>query len=219
MMMSNAERKTFVLKCDKPRYDGGVEVDLERYFGRRLQPNLTSLKGMAQEHLNEDQLKKLGDDAVLSPTQVKACTHGDHKLPRMSSRVQDNVYDMDEALERNMATENLMEYFPYARVNKEAVKAAAKKVIQRQESTQEPNTLLRQDRLKDVFMQGPLQMGIGLTGLLTSLLALCAMNLCARPEGIRQQARQLFRDCTKVFWKGVWNTVLLPSSTIKAVMI
>jgi hypothetical protein len=38
------DRQTFVLKCDKPRYDGGVEVDLERYFGRKLQPNLAQIK-------------------------------------------------------------------------------------------------------------------------------------------------------------------------------
>jgi hypothetical protein len=28
--------KTFVLRCDKPRYDGGVELDLEHYFGQKL---------------------------------------------------------------------------------------------------------------------------------------------------------------------------------------
>ncbi len=213
--MSNAERKTFVLKCDKPRYDGGIEIDLERYFGRRLQPNLTSLKGMAQEHLNEDQLKKLGDDAVLSPTQVMARAKK-AKSKTQSLLSEEMVYDMDEALERNMASEDLAELLPYTRVNKDAIKKADQK---QQDADKAMRPLMRQDRLKDVFMQGPLQMGIGLTGLLTSLLALCAMNLCARPEGIRHQARQLFQDCTKVFWKGLWNTVLLPVSTLRAVMI
>jgi hypothetical protein len=45
-------RKTFVLRCDKPRYDGGVEIDLERYFGRRLQPN-QKLMTKAQTQLEQ----------------------------------------------------------------------------------------------------------------------------------------------------------------------
>jgi hypothetical protein len=215
LSMSNSERKTFVLKCDKPRYDGGIEIDLERYFGKRLQPNLSSLKGIAQEHLNEDQLKKLGDDALLKPTQVIARAKAAHSK-RKSLLSEDTVYDMDEALERDMATEDLAEFLPYTRVNKNALN----KVVQNQQNASKTvRPTVRQERLKDVFMQGPLQMGIGLTGLLTSLLALCAMNLCARPEGIRQQARQLLQDCTRVFWKGLWNTVLLPASTMKAVML
>ncbi|MCE2931046.1 MAG: hypothetical protein LW809_06640 [Vampirovibrionales bacterium] len=216
--MSNSERKTFVLKCDKPRYDGGIEIDLERYFGRRLQPNLTSLKGMAQEHLNEDQLKKLGDDAVLSPRQVIAQAKA-AQSKRKSLLSEDTVYDMDEALERDMASEDLSEFLPYKRVDKVALKKAEQNVKDALKHRPVKHAMGRQERLKDVFMQGPLQMGIGLTGLLTSLLALCAMNLCARPEGIRHQARQLFQDCTHVFWKGLWNTVLLPASTMKAVML
>jgi hypothetical protein len=216
--MSNSERKTFVLKCDKPRYDGGIEIDLERYFGRRLQPNLTSLKGMAQEHLNEDQIKKLGDDAVLSPTQVIARAKAAHSK-RRSLLSEDTVYDMDEALERNMASEDLSEFFPYKRVSKVARPKADRSVNDALKVSDAMHPMMRQARLKDVFMQGPLQMGIGLTGLLTSLLALCAMNLCARPEGIRHQARQLFHECTRVFWKGLWNTLLLPASTMKAVII
>jgi hypothetical protein len=216
--MSDAERKTFVLKCDKPRYDGGIEIDLERYFGRRLQPNLTSLKGMAQEHLNEEQLKKLGDDAVLSPTQVIARAKA-VRLKRTSLLSEDSVYDMDEALERDLASEDLSAFLPYTRVDQDALEKAAHPLNLHDTITPKMDPLVRQARLKDVFMQGPLQMGIGLTGVLTSLLALCAMNLCARPEGIRHQARQLFQDCTRVFWKGLWNTLLLPASTMKAVML
>lgn len=51
-------RKTFVLRCDRPRYDGGVEIDLERYFGRRLQPNLNPLKKAEQQLKEVDQLRE-----------------------------------------------------------------------------------------------------------------------------------------------------------------
>lgn len=216
--MSESERKTFVLKCDKPRYDGGIEIDLERYFGRRLQPNLTSLKGMAQEHLSEEQLKKLGNDALLSPSQVIAHAKA-VRLKRASLLNEDSVYDMDEALERDLASEDLSEFLPYTRIHQNALEKVTSPLKQQDTSTQVMHPLVRHDRLKDVFMQGPLQMSIGLTGVLTSLLALCAMNLCARPEGIRHQAHQLFQDCTRVFWKGLWNTLLLPASTMKAVLL
>jgi len=216
--MTDSERKTFVLKCDRPRYDGGIEIDLERYFGRRLQPNLTSLKGMAQEHLNEAQLKKLGNDALLSPAQVIARAKAT-RFKRKSLLNEDSVYDMDEALERHLASEELSEFLPYTPLHQEAQEKVLHPLNPQGTRTPALDPLMRQDRLKDIFMQGPLQMSIGLTGVLTSLLALCAMNLCARPEGIRHQAHQLFQDCTRVFLKGLWNTLLLPATTVKAVML
>ena len=62
-----AKRKTFVLRCDKPRYDGGVELDLERYFGRQLQPNANELQkakqALLQRYLKEQQLQRTPEAA------------------------------------------------------------------------------------------------------------------------------------------------------------
>lgn len=60
---ANKPRKGFVLKCDKPRYDGGVELNLEKYFGRRLQPNQAALRQTAASFANE---------AKITPQQVEA---------------------------------------------------------------------------------------------------------------------------------------------------
>jgi hypothetical protein len=46
----NNAPKSVTLKCDKPRYDGGVEVNLERYFGRPLQPNRQLLEQRLRQH-------------------------------------------------------------------------------------------------------------------------------------------------------------------------
>jgi hypothetical protein len=210
-MMSSAERRTFVLKCDKPRYDGGIEIDLERYFGRRLQPNLTSLKGMAQEHLNEEQLEKLGSDAIFNAKQTLVRPTASKKQKRVSFLSEATIYDLDEALEKGLASEALEDLLPYIS-SKTQDSAVSMKVAQ----VMTPVMMLRQDRLKEAFLQGPLQMTIGLTGLLTSALALCSMNLCAKPQGIRIQAESLFQECSKVFVKGLWNTLLLPTRALKA---
>lgn len=56
-------RKGFVLKCDKPRYDGGVDINLEKYFGRRLQPNQAALRQASSSFASE---------AKITPQQVEA---------------------------------------------------------------------------------------------------------------------------------------------------
>jgi hypothetical protein len=47
---SNApQRQSFTLRCDRPRYDGGVEFDLERYLGSKLQPSYATFKRRQQQ--------------------------------------------------------------------------------------------------------------------------------------------------------------------------
>jgi len=60
---ANKPRKGFVLKCDKPRYDGGVDLNLEKYFGRKLQPNQAALR-------NADSI--FANEAKITPQQVEA---------------------------------------------------------------------------------------------------------------------------------------------------
>lgn len=43
--------KAIILRCDRPRYDGGVDVNLERYFGRPLQPSKTLLEQRIRKQL------------------------------------------------------------------------------------------------------------------------------------------------------------------------
>jgi hypothetical protein len=82
----NDAPKSVRLKCDKPRYDGGVEVNLERYFGRPLQPNRHLLeqrmrqnqqdKALVQQGLATMEAKntapQLGHDAGDATTQAEA---------------------------------------------------------------------------------------------------------------------------------------------------
>ena len=212
MMMAKDERKTFVLKCDKPRYDGGVEIDLERYFGRRRQPNLRSLKDMAQAHLDEGQLHSLGRDAI------KQSNHqAKRSVPqkRYQNLFDDyNLYDMDEALAEGLAQEDVL---PVANLLKTKVKNTVKP---KEEPTplMLPTHSLKHERLKEAFFKGPMQMTVGLTGLLTSMLAICSLHLCARPEGIRSHAKTLLWDSQRIFMQGVLNTLLLPSFALRAII-
>jgi len=59
-------RKGFVLKCDKPRYDGGVELNLEKYFGRRLQPSQAALNKLNQPITQQqvDNLKRQAQELL-----------------------------------------------------------------------------------------------------------------------------------------------------------
>ena len=215
MMMANDDRKTFVLKCDKPRYDGGVEVDLERYFGRRLQPNLGSLKGLAQAHLDENQLHSLGRDAIKKANHQAKRNVSKKRYEQLFDDY--NSYDMDDALAQGLAQEEVL---PVANLLKTKVENTKTTVKSKEEPTplMLPTHSIKHERLKEAFFKGPMQMTVGLTGVLTSMLAICSLHLCARPEGIRSHAKTLLWDSQRIFMQGILNTLLLPSSALRAIM-
>lgn len=93
-------QKGMVLKCDKPRYDGGVEINLERYLGRPLQPSPSALrKKMREQSANTmkeavDKLKEAQgiDDAAPKASAVKAPEEKADK-PKVSNRRQATKLD------------------------------------------------------------------------------------------------------------------------------
>jgi hypothetical protein len=167
---------------------------------------------MAQAHLNEDQIHSLGSDAVKQSNRQAKRTRSYKKYDRLFDDY--NTYDLDEALEAGMAEEHLL---PAPSLLKSKTKETVKS---QSEATplMLPTHSVKHERLKEAFFRGPMQMTVGLTGLLTSMLAICSLHLCARPEGIRSHAKTLLWDSHRIFMQGVWNTLLLPTSAIKAVI-
>jgi hypothetical protein len=67
----------------------------------------------------------------------------------------------------------------------------------------------------EAVLMGPLQVAVGLVGMLTAGLAILTFSQ-AKNEGMVQQSKQVFSDCAKTFKKGLWDTLCTPVRVFKA---
>jgi hypothetical protein len=200
--MAFPKRNTFILKCDKPRYDGGVEIDLKEYFGSRFQSDAASLKRIAQGQLNSHQRNSLGKDALSKEVLSIAGPHYD-----LDAAIEDGL--ADEWPETVHADEHRVEESVTTAWRTEAAhvpsSASAEMACSVPLAPQPVHT-----PFKAFLLEGPIQILVGLTGLSTGMLALCSLGLLSNPEGVALRAKDLVRSCKTLLIKGLWNTCTLP---------
>lgn len=68
--------------------------------------------------------------------------------------------------------------------------------------------------LWETIIVGPLQIAVGLVGMLTSVLAL-ATFLKNKNEAMAQQSKQIMRDCSLTFVRGFLHMALMPVRLVK----
>lgn len=221
---NHENRQTFVLKCDKPRYDGGVEVDLERYFGRKLQPNMQELKRAKVERRlmellsegeteaqnaqeAEDFIAQLSfhdvDDLPSSFTE-EALTHTHSSVPLSFSQLSAMALDkanLDRVTNRR---------YPINQNFEEQTDFHTSHLSQATTNVVNKVQLIRQ-----VFLQGPLQIAISLAGMVTTVVALASVGLGEKHRSLKNQSLELMQDCSSMFWKGWANTLLIPFKTMQ----
>jgi hypothetical protein len=203
--MNADNRETFVLKCDRPRYDGGVEVDLERYFGRKLQPNTDSLRksyqdkrlaSMANDHLQQH----LNDASMLDEYALRQ--HSNH--PELSE--EDALFH--EHLAHSPALD-LIDEFPHQSWS-DFTETDAKIIAEEQRKRKQHK------QFKELLLKGPLQIIVSIAGLATSVVALSSLLLSGGSrESFKKQVFALVQECYTMFWKGVWSIVTLPVATVR----
>jgi hypothetical protein len=69
--------------------------------------------------------------------------------------------------------------------------------------------------IRQVFLQGPLQVAISLAGMVTTVVALASVGLGEKHRSLKHQSLELMKDCSTMFWKGWANTLLIPVKTMQ----
>jgi hypothetical protein len=143
-------QKIVTLKVDRPRFDGGIEIDLNKYFEakRRATAILPHAVSAAPE----------AAEAIL-----------DHGLSAPNAPV-------DEA--------------------------------------EEQAPISNYSRIMHILLQGPLEIVVGLAGVLTTILALMTFSAC-RNQVLVAQSKVLFQDCGRMFVQGWANTLLGPGKAVR----
>jgi hypothetical protein len=93
--------------------------------------------------------------------------------------------------------------------------AATAPEVQQQDAQQKAHRT-RYSKLGDILVRGPLQICIGLVGILTAGLAIVTF----RRQGntlMLQQSQLVFGECVKSLHKGCWDTLTSPVKVLKAV--
>jgi hypothetical protein len=208
--LMSSKRKTFVLKCDKPRYDGGVEIDLKQYFGDRFQSDALELKALAQSQLSPAQRSGLGKDMLTSGMQFMEVPHyvleDDAVSPLQALHHADEIglENRVSAAWEAQAAEHTLTTVPSAQSlhveEHKAVTSAGKAT-----------------RFKTLLLEGPIQLLIACAGLGTACLALCSLALLSNPEGIAKQSYALIKSCHTLLLKGLINTLLFPIKTLHVI--
>ena len=221
MMMSNSSRhnndpynhenrQTFVLKCDRPRYDGGVEVDLERYFGRKLQPNINQMKRARLE-------KKLFDLLAEGADESERALEAEAFISELSFHEVEEVSpeEADSHQPPQSLTFSQLSAMALDRVSLERVSNRRQPVSQQTETSvpSTVNTSSKFSLIRQVLLQGPLQVAISLAGIVTTMVAMASIGLGTKHANLKQQSLDLMKDCSAMFWKGWLNTILIPFKT------
>lgn len=75
----------------------------------------------------------------------------------------------------------------------------------------------KRSKVMETLIRGPLQVCIGLVGMLTAGLAIVTFRRCHN-EMMLQQSRAVFNDCVKAFRKGIWETCTSPVQVLKVAL-
>lgn len=73
----------------------------------------------------------------------------------------------------------------------------------------------RLKRVQEALLMGPLELCVGMVGMLTALLALLTFSRM-KNEKLVGQSKAIFKDCLKTFNKGLLDTVAAPVKALKA---
>lgn len=72
----------------------------------------------------------------------------------------------------------------------------------------------RSQKLLEVWILGPMELCVGVVGMLTSLLAIFTFTRMQN-EALVKQSKGVFKDCLKTFNKGLLDTVTAPVKALK----
>jgi hypothetical protein len=207
---NHENRQTFVLKCDKPRYDGGVEVDLERYFGRKLQPTANQLKRIRLE-------KKLLELLAEGSAEAEQALEAEDFISQLS------LHEVDDMNLEEAGTPPQRQSLTFSQLSAMALdKTSLDRPSNRRSSTLHQaeagsTVALKTDSkfslIRQVMLQGPLQVAISLAGIITTIIAMASVGLGSKHASLKQQSMELMKDCSTMFWKGWLNTILIPFKT------
>jgi hypothetical protein len=88
--------------------------------------------------------------------------------------------------------------------------------VQQQDAQQKARNT-RYSKLGDILVRGPLQICIGLVGILTAGLAIMTFSRQGN-EAMLQQSHLVFGECVKSLRKGCWDTLVSPVKVVKAIV-
>lgn len=80
-----------------------------------------------------------------------------------------------------------------------------------------PQPATRFSRFGEIALRGPLQICIGLVGLLTTGLAIVTFHR-AQNHMMVAQSRAVFQDCLRTLQQGLWDTLMTPVRLVRAAM-
>lgn len=184
-------RKTFVLKCDRPRYDGGVEIDLQKFFGRPLQPNMALLR---KRQVSVEQLEALKKEARQLLNESQALTQSN--APTVS------------------AEQALLEAAPVTASPSHPKPTPTKARV----TSVTTHSQLSPDHapccvLGNWLLQGPSDIVFGVVGLCASLVACLALLAYPNPV-LKCQTELLVKDCFQRMGSGCWQLLQWPIQRI-----
>ena len=78
-----------------------------------------------------------------------------------------------------------------------------------------PKKQTKKQKLFQAIMMGPLEIAIGLVGLLTTVLAVFTFTQF-KNEAMAEQSRNVFDECLKTLSKGWFDTLTMPNKLLKA---
>lgn len=72
----------------------------------------------------------------------------------------------------------------------------------------------KKEKILVALIQGPMELSVGIVGILTTLLAYIAFT-CSKNRSLLDQSQTVFTDCLQMLWKGLGHTVIGPTKALK----
>lgn len=72
-------------------------------------------------------------------------------------------------------------------------------------------------RVFEALIMGPMEICVGVVGMLTALLAIVTFSYTRNPA-LTQQSKTVFRDCFRTFFKGMLDTLTCPGRALRRVL-
>lgn len=91
---------------------------------------------------------------------------------------------------------------------KQALHAAKTKNVEK-EKHEQPKTVTRSRRIWESLLLGPMEVAIGLVGLLTTALAIVTFKQQGKTKLV-EQSKTVFKDCAYTLCKGLWHLAISP---------
>lgn len=77
-----------------------------------------------------------------------------------------------------------------------------------------PKSISRGKRVLEAILIGPMEIAIGMVGMMTTTLAI-ATFAHQQKSNLVEQSKAVFKECAYTLWKGLWHTLIAPARAVK----